>query len=251
MSGDDNSTVEEPTQTCLGDDEPGAGDALDLALDDAAVIQFLEAEPEFFARHPELTTALTVPHAMDGASSLLEYQSKLLQKKNREVQDKLQSLVTNARDNESVSRRLHALSVALLRQDTATDTFAEIYQSLAESFRADCSAIRVFTTPASPDTQGCGEFVGAEAAASGPMLACLRTKRPVCGALDDESSIMLFGDRGKRVRSAALVPLDAERLRGVLAIGSFEPERFSLHAGTLFLKQLGQLVSHAVARYAD
>ena len=68
MSGDDNSTAEEPTQTCVGDDKPGAGDAPDYALDDAAVIQFLEAEPEFFARHPELTTALTVPHAMDGAS---------------------------------------------------------------------------------------------------------------------------------------------------------------------------------------
>jgi uncharacterized protein len=217
--------------------------------DEESIRSFLTENPDFFARHPELTTELAIPHAMAGAASLLEYQAKLLQQKNRELQEQLQGLVTNARDNESVSARLHDLSVALLSQGSATDTFAEIYQALAENFRADCSAIWVFATPVNPEARGCGEFVGAEAAASGPMLACLRTKRPVCGALDDESAMMLFAELAPSLRSAALVPLDAERLRGVLAIGSFDSERFGLHVGTLFLEQLGRLVSHAVARH--
>ncbi|MFY8135437.1 MAG: DUF484 family protein, partial [Aquimonas sp.] len=55
----------------------------------------------------------------------------------------------------------------------------------------------------------------------------------------------LFGAQAAQVQSCALIPLPA---RGLLAIGSREPNRFYPGMGTLFLRMMGEALAAALSR---
>ncbi|HEY5601488.1 MAG TPA: DUF484 family protein, partial [Gammaproteobacteria bacterium] len=59
----------------------------------------------------------------------------------------------------------------------------------------------------------------------------------------------LFEDQGDKVASLAFIPLSFDKSAGLLAIGSFDEKRFHSGIGTLFLNQLGQIVSATIARF--
>ncbi|MEM7407181.1 MAG: DUF484 family protein [Pseudomonadota bacterium] len=223
----------------------------DRDVDEALVLAYLRQHPDLLVRHPALLGGLELPHGVRDAESLLEHQARRLREQNQELRDRLSDLVSNARDNESVNRRLQSLAVALLGAGTASDTFAEIYQCLTDGFRASSAAIRIYGAPAAADARGCGEFVGPDGAVTDLLRECMQDGSMRLGPLDAESLQLLFSDQAERVLSAALVGLRAPRVRGVLAIGSDQAGRFEASAGTVFLEHLGALVSQAVARFDD
>ena len=53
---------------------------------------------------------------------------------------------------------------------------------------------------------------------------------------------MLFDVEPERIGSAALVPLGASRPFGLLAIAARDAERYRAGMGTVFLRQLGELL---------
>ena len=77
----------------------------------------------------------------------------------------------------------------------------------------------------------------------------LKAPRPLCGRLTREQLHFLFGDSAVAIGSTALVPLFDGRLLGLLAIGSYWPERFQPGMGTVFLRQLGAVAGRALQRY--
>ena len=64
--------------------------------------------------------------------------------------------------------------------------------------------------------------------------------QPVCGHLQRPQLEYLFGPQAEDTRSAALIPLRAEGVMGMLAIGSRNAERFHPAKGTEFLVRLGE-----------
>jgi hypothetical protein len=58
----------------------------------------------------------------------------------------------------------------------------------------------------------------------------------------------VFGERAPRVASAAVLPLSIGDRRGVLAIGSHNASRFHPSMGTLYLRQLADLLGRLLAR---
>lgn len=215
------------------------------------VLEYLRNHPQLLADNPQTLAAIQIPHGLEGVTSLVELQARRLREDNRALQARLQGLVGNARDNEAVSRQLQALAVALLSARSVGDTFAEIYQSLNDAFRADCSAIRIFATPAPVSAQGYGEFVGAHGTTSAVIEQCLQSARPLLGRADAHTVELLFPSHASAALSTALLPLMAPGMRGVLAIGSTDETRFEGQSGTVFLEHLGELVSHALARFFD
>lgn len=227
------------------------GEATAGVAHEQGVLDYLQRHPDILVRHPGLLAELELPHGVRDAESLLEHQARRLRDQNRELRGRLNDLVGNARDNESVSRRLQTLAVALLSATTASDTFAEIYECLTDGFRANCAVVRVYADPDSAEARGCGEFVGPEGASTPLIRDCMREGSMQLGPLDAESLQLLFADQAERVLSAALIGLRAPRVEGVLAIGSDQAGRFEASAGTVFLEHLGALVSHALARFDD
>jgi uncharacterized protein YigA (DUF484 family) len=79
------------------------------------------------------------------------------------------------------------------------------------------------------------------------LAEALDAGKPQCGRPDPDQAAFLFGAHASEVASYALVPLQHDGLRGLLAIGSRKPERFRPGMGFLFLAQLGEILAARLA----
>lgn len=212
---------------------------------EAGVAEFLSQNPDFFERHPELLLSLKVPHPCGPAVSLLEHQARLLRERLKGVQRRLDDLLAVARDNDRLAERLHQLTLELMEAGSLEAVLFSLKDELRNNFQTDAVAVRLFgegddhaewIRPNHPELQRLFSNV-------------LRDPRPVCGRLTREQLEFLFGDTATAIGSTALIPLIDGRLLGLLAIGSYQPDRFHSGMGTVFLRQLGATLGRATRRY--
>jgi uncharacterized protein YigA (DUF484 family) len=227
---------------------PRPGISASTAGDDAgdAVASYLRAHPDFLQRRPELLGSLHLSHECGGAVSLIEHQVQSLRRQVNELQERLAALVENARGNEELARRLHRLVLALMESPALDEIFTTLYQGLEEGFDADRVALRVFAYPRSEEDRGLAELVGPDDDARALFGALLESCQPVCGPPDGSQARWLFAERAAEVGSMALLPLSLGERRGVLAIASTSPTRFQPTMGTLYLRQLADVLGRLI-----
>jgi uncharacterized protein YigA (DUF484 family) len=211
------------------------------------VERYLREHPDFLERHPELVELLRVPHACGGAVSLIEYQVDTLKRQCREFRSRLSSLVDTARGNEELAARLHRLVLALMESPALDEIFTTLYQGLEEGFGADLVALRVFADPVDQEDRGLAELVGSDSLQQGLFGALFDARKPECGRPRPEVARWLFGERAAHVASSALLPLSIGRRNGVLAIGSTSATRFQPSMGTVYLRQLADVLGRLLA----
>jgi len=205
------------------------------------VKDWLLRHPDFFHRHPDSLEFLKLPHPCGDAVSLVTRQIELLREKNRKLQAQLTDILQIARDNDSLLRRFHQLSIALLDAASLDDALAALRWLLHDCFQADFVAVRLI--------QPVIDCPIANLCVSGdcPQLAhfkqILEAGKPECGKPNAEQAGFLFGMDAAEVESYALVPLCHAGLKGILAIGSRDPGRFQAGMGNLFLSQMGDVVA--------
>jgi uncharacterized protein len=215
--------------------------------EEESIAVYLRDNPDFFDRHPKLLEDMVVPHSCGGAVSLVEYQVGVLRDQVHELRRRMQSLANNARDNEALSQRLHQLTLSLVECTRLDEVLTNLYQSMGEDFKADFAAIRLFADPLSERDQGLGEFVGSHSDASALFPRVLASNKPICGHLEEKQLAFLFPENAAELGSGALLPLGQNSRFGVLAIGSRDAQRFHPGMGTIFLRQLGDIVSRVLA----
>ena len=208
---------------------------------DTAVAAYLEADPAFFLRHPELTARLRLPHGPEGTLSLVEHQMGLLRAQVEDERRLLAQLIARARDYEALAGRLHGLMLQLIGAPDRLTLEALLSDSLRREFEAEAVAL-VFDTQA-------GQAGTDPAIASGEATGTTTESqaRARCGPLDPDHAALLFADAGVGIRSAALIPVHSPTQSGLLAIGSTDPARFGPDMGTDHLHRLGELVSACLA----
>lgn len=226
--------------------------ATEADLDEERVAAYLRAHPDFLARHEDLLAELEVPHRPGGgAVSLIERQVSELRRRNERLEHRLADLMRTARDNERVGRRLVALGRGLLEAESLDGVLSLVRDTLLSEFGAD-EATLVLIQPhdGSPVDMPPANCLPADDERIGAFTELLEAGEPLCGQLSGEQLDVLFGERAGAIGSAAIVPLQAGRMPGMIAMASQDPERFGPAMGTLFLGQLGELVSAGVARHA-
>ncbi|MBA2491026.1 MAG: DUF484 family protein [Gammaproteobacteria bacterium] len=217
-------------------------------LSDPAIEHYLREHPEFFERHSGLLETLAVPHVRGGAVSLVERQVAVLRERNRQLERKLTELVQVARENESLSSRLHRLAVALMEADGLQDVIATTRELLRNEFPSTQVVLKLFRNPRTA-LQASAHLLASDDPAAPLFDGLFRNKRPVAGLLTDARVDFLFDTEAGQVASAVMVPLVDDRRLGVLALGSVEQDRFRVGMGTLFLGYLGELVSRAIGAH--
>lgn len=222
-------------------------------VDEAAVADYLRQHPDFLARHPGVLADLRVPHMTGpGAVSLIERQVHVLREQNQRLERRLADLLQTARENERVGTRLLGLGRGLLEADSLDAVLALVRDALLNEFSADVVSIQLIDTPerehagASP-----GRFLSPDAVELAHFTTCLRDGQPVCGGLGQDQMEALFRADAAELGSAAVVPLVAGRPVGIVGLASREPSHFHPDMGTLFLSQLGELVTTGVTRHLD
>lgn len=210
------------------------------------IVDYLKSHPEFFVRHPGVLESMEIPHQCGKAVSLVEYQVSVLRDQSRDLRRKLKKLVSNARDNEELNRRLHGLTLSLIDCGAVDEVFANLYQSLREDFSAEHTAIRIFDAPGRQSDRGLAEFVGSDSEPEALFAPLFQSLKPVCGRMRPEQVGFLFPDHAEEIGSAVVLPLGESRCFGLLAVASRDPQRYYPGMGVVFLTQLSQVVTRVV-----
>jgi uncharacterized protein YigA (DUF484 family) len=230
------------------------------------VASYLRRHPDFLGEFPDIALSLSVPRDQGATTSLASYQLEVLRDQNRELNRRLRELIETASDNEQLMLRVHAFTVALMRERSLGDSVRRVVAALTEDFPG-AGARR--SRPAEPDGAGTDDGVlvrlvlfraaSAELPATDWLILApngardlpafgefLARGEPLCGRLQPDKLAALFGARADEVRSAALLPVD--RI-GMLAIGSHDAHRFHPGMGTVFLRLIAEAIAAAVARF--
>ena len=202
------------------------------------VTDYLAAHPQFLLQRPELLAELELAHESGTAVSLIEHQVKVLRQQAQAYRRQLEELVAVARENDALTRRLHGLTLALIDARAFDEVVNVLQDELRDQFKADAVELKLFAT---------GEL-DAHVGEAVPDLFSdfLERGRPTCGALEARQLEYLFGPLAGETGSAALIPLRALNVSGILAIGSRDRERFHPGKGVDFLRRLGEVVSHTL-----
>jgi len=216
------------------------------SVEERQVLEFLRENPDLLRRHPDTLAALDIPHQVgDGARSLIEYQVALLRQESRQLATRLDELLLIARDNDRLAEQLHRFTLELLAADDLEGVLVSLRDGLRQDFRADVVSVHLVgrdlptlsvpvLDPDDPEAMRLEEhFPGSD---------------PVLGSYDAGFFGPLFEADIEAPGSVAVIPLDESPLRGFVAIGSRDPERYTHHQGTVFLSQLGSLVARILRR---
>ena len=217
--------------------------------DDESVAEFLHSNPEFFEKHPDILESIQIPHNSGDAASLIEYQVRLLRDQNHQLRRKLQGLVNVARQNEGLVQKLYEFSLSIMDADDLHALVKIIDQGLKKDFEADAVSVTLFAEQAPKNLGKNVRALQSDDERLELFKEFLAKPDAVCGRFQPKKLEVLFGSRGDKVESAALIPLGENCDYGMLAIGSFEPDKFNPGMDTSFLKLMGQLFSRAFSRY--
>jgi len=201
------------------------------------IATWLRRHPTFLQQFPDLAVSMVVPREQGPAASLASYQLDVLRDKNRELSRRLHELSANAQENERLAVRTHQLTLSLLRQTTAGDTVRAMAASLSEDFQGDLVRMVLFEPVAGLGDEDWLQVVAGDDARLAPFRDALAEGEPICGRLHPDKNALLYGGRAEEVQSSALLPLPGV---GLLAVGSFAPNRFFPGMGTLFLRMMGE-----------
>jgi hypothetical protein len=213
--------------------EAGSALVTGAELGEGQVADYLRDHPEFFGRHERLLAELHLPHASGRAVSLVERQVELLRGEAEHYRARIQSLLRLAAENERLTVRLHRLTLDLIDAADFNEVLNTLEDHLHEQFRADAVELRLVSEA---DLEG-------DADAQAVFRNLFDAGRPLCGPLRPQPMALLFGAQAEELRSVALLPLSGGEIRGILAIGSTDPERFHPDMGTDFLGRLGEIVA--------
>ena len=210
------------------------------------VAAWLRRHPKFLQQFPDLAVSMVVPREEGPAASLASYQLDVLRDKNRELSRRLHELSANAQENERLAVRTHQLTLSLLRQATAAGTVRAMVASLSEDFQGDLVRIVLFEPVAGLDDEGWLQVIAGDDPRLAPFRDALGEGEPICGRLHPDKNALLYGVRAEDVQSSALLPLPGI---GLLAVGSFAPNRFFPGMGTLFLRMMGEAFAVGLQRF--
>jgi len=218
------------------------------AIDENSVVEYLQDHSDLLERHPEVLSSLTFAHESGAAVSLVERQLKVLREENRELKDKLAELVHIARENEELSQRFHRLSLELMSVNNLHDIIAMIRDQIQTFFYTDYVNF-YFSDQLADRLNGLEKnILDPNSKHASKIRGWMQAREPVFGPLDPGVRNLLFGQT-LQVPSSVLVPLYHTDDIGLLALGSKSKDRYHHAMGTLFLTQLGDLVSSKLKHF--
>ena len=218
-------------------------------INEEEVLSYLEKHPDLLVKHPDLLERLQIPHNTgQGMVSLIERQVEVLRDKNRQQEERLLVLISNAQQNEDVTEKLHHYCLKLSSASSIKELLQNTTAELQQVF--DLAAISIHIKP-EYQNDSLQKSTLTEKTFSALFDTLGKDSCSCHNALDDELLTSLFGDDASAVKSCALLALDTPHRVGLIALGASQRERFSPQMGTLILTRLGEQFSTALMRNHD
>jgi uncharacterized protein YigA (DUF484 family) len=209
------------------------------------VARYLKEHPEFFEEYADFLASMHIPHPHGGrAIPISERQMLTLREKSHVLESKLRELVQFGEENDSISERVHRITLALLAARDLPSLLDSLYNSLREDFAVPSVALRLWVDGTAQDRAEFTDITQEARVFAESLTDPYFSDHPMF------DSGAWFEGGAEVVRSLVYLPLRAERAFGLLVMGSDDKQRFSADKGTLYLTRLGEIVSMALNRYA-
>jgi len=237
------------TESGMASDEMEADSGVELTRDDVA--RYLREHRDFFVHFPGLVETLDIPHETGEAVSLVERQIAMLRDRNSELDSRLRQLIAVAGENEKASLRLHNLALKVMPIQGFDESLAGVREQLLADFPGTEVRLRLLGMLPSSSVSGCASM----------DETLLRSKLIQDLFSDKHRGVVFLGERqieavfepeqgSQPVSSAVSVALKDFRHLGALFLGSTDASRFRSGTGTLFLENLGEIVSTKLQQFA-
>lgn len=225
------------------------------AAEEHACLKYLQHNPEFFERHPQILARLRLRHPRNGATvSLIERQVEVLRRQQQEQEQKVAEFVRVARANTLLAEKIHRFTRRLLRAAVRPGAGREaLLAELEAALREDFDGVQAVLVMPSAESPAAGEsprflrLVPVDDPSYRSFDALFAAGRPRCGQVRDSQREFLFGAETP-IGSVALVPLGGEPPVGLLALGSIDRDRFHTGMSTEFLARMGELIADSLPR---
>lgn len=209
----------------------------DFVVDDSLIAAYLEQNPDFFERHPELLQRMRWRHDSRGAVSLVERQQQVLRQRVTQLEEEITELMTTARRNEELFGRYSELYVQLLGCRTVAEVMQALQRTFSEQLNMPGLSLKLFDSPLE-----LAEQFSFAADTHKQLLSKRFAQSPIyLGRLTDEEQRLLFPDEA--IASVALLLLGEHGELGMLAIGNHDASHFEPAMDTLLVRQLQALLS--------
>ena len=210
--------------------------------EESKVIDYLQKHPEMLMSYPDIFTGLSIPHQTRGAVSLIERQLKMIRDENQTLKKNMDELVSIARENEELNQRFHRLALELMTSDQVHDVLSMVQDQVQTFFYTDYVSFKFLPTIHDPKRRLSAHYLDSKSAIIESVSPWLSGRKPICGQQQQSTNAELFGE-DLTVESSAIIPLYHTSDLGLLCLGSVSKKRFTDKMGTIFLQQLGELVS--------
>ena len=215
-------------------------------LDDDAVAEFLSNDSGFFDRRPELLPELSLPAKSGTVVSLADRQAAILRDRNQQMHQRLAALIAVAKENDRTFAGMRDLVLALMDASTWAQLDAVLAEHFLGGFGADHAVCRIVAEQTEPTT-GLAHVVCEPC--DGALGRHADKEHPVCDIFRPDDYAAVFPTAQlSGPGSIAFVPLRKRSLRGVLAIGAEDPNRFTADMGTVFLSFAGDALARTLTR---
>ncbi|MFT7405893.1 DUF484 family protein [Zhongshania sp.] len=214
---------------------------------ESEVARYLRNHPGFFLNNEDLLTELKITHKTGKAVSLLERQVEVLRERNMDMRSRISSMLDNAQRNDLLFEKSKTLILALLEARRAEEFSNSLCRHLVSDFKdIDYASLIIFSDP--NRVGGNALRVVSPEQAQDQIGSLLRGKKAVCGVLRGEELSFLFGKHADHIGSAALMPIQAGNIDGVVAIASKDPQHFKSSMGTIFLEYIADVVNRTLPK---
>jgi hypothetical protein len=216
------------------------------------IVRYLRDHPAFFENHQDVLAGMVLTHEAGTAVSLIERQVQILREQKEQQKRKLQSLISTAQNNEDLNNNVNALILELLDASTLDEVLTVINQRIRTDFKVDAIAIKLLAS-GNEVLSSHVELTSWQQSALVIGEKVMNARQPMCGSFNGEQMQALFDDAD--ILSAGIVPLvrneASKSCYGIVAIGSYDAERFRADMGTLFLSLLGQVLTRILKRHLE
>ena len=223
----------------------------DLVAPDA-VEAFLERNPSFLNDHPELLQTL-VPPQFDHGSGVVDMQMFMLDRLRdqlKRVKQREKLLLSAVETNSRIQRRVYRAIDALLAAQSLEDLVRCIVDDLPSQFDVTKVALCLETDkPLSDQVSSAGLL----ALLPGTINSFGDIHRLVLLLANTRGDKAIFGSSASKIQSMAHLRLDlsAEAPRGLLVLGSTEPDTFDSNQSTDLLAFFAQVLERCVQRWLN